>query len=118
TMALCMPVMMLLLYGYALSLDVDHVPIYVYDQNHTSASRDLAREFSGSRYFDVLGFVDNYPAIERAIDSNRILMALVIPNDYGKHLNAGREAQVQLLLDGSDANTASIAQGYAETLVR
>jgi ABC-2 type transport system permease protein len=117
-MALCMPVMMLLLYGYALSLDVDHVPTLVYDQDHTSASRDLIRQFSGSRFFDVRGYVNGYPAIERAIDRNDIIMALVIPRDYGKHLDAGEESDVQALLDGSDSNTASIVEGYAETVVR
>ena len=52
-MALAMPVMMLLLFGYALSLDVDHIPTLVYDQDGTPASRDLIRQFQGSRYFNV-----------------------------------------------------------------
>ena len=62
--------------------------------------------------------VSDYAAIERDIDRSRILMGVVIPRDYSKNLAAGREAQVQLLLDGSDSNTASIALGYAESLVR
>jgi len=117
-MALLMPVMMLLLYGYALSLDVDHVPTLIYDQDQTSASRDLIRQFTGSRFFDVQGYVDNYRAIERAIDRNRIIMAVVIPRDYSRHLDLGERANVQILIDGSDSNTASIVQGYAETVVR
>jgi ABC-2 type transport system permease protein len=117
-MALLMPVMMLLLYGYALSLDVDRVPTLIYDQDQTSASRDLIRQFTGSRFFDVQGFVTNYRAIERAIDRNQIIMAVVIPRDYSRHLDAGQPAQVQVLIDGSDSNTASIVQGYAESLVR
>src|SRR6516225_8523592 len=56
-MALAMPVMMLLLYGYALSLDVDHIQTLIYDQDGTDASRALVREFQGSRYFDIAGFV-------------------------------------------------------------
>ena len=117
-MALAMPVMMLLLYGYALSLDVDKVPTYIYDQDQTSASRDLIRQFTGSRFFDVKGYVADYRAIDRAIDRNQILMAVVIPRDYSRHLDAGQTASVQILIDGSDSNTASIVQGYAETLVR
>jgi ABC-2 type transport system permease protein len=117
-MALAMPVMMLLLYGYALSLDVDKVPTFVYDQDQTSASRDLIRQFSGSRFFDVRGYVSDYRAIDRAIDRNQILMAVVIPRDYSRHLDAGQKAAVQILIDGSDSNTASIVQGYAESLVR
>jgi ABC-2 type transport system permease protein len=118
TMALAVPVMMLLLYGYALSLDVDRIPTLVYDQSHTQASTDLIRQFQGSRYFEIRGFVDSYAPIQRAIDRSDILMAVVIPRDYSKNIGAGHDAPVQLLLDGSDSNTASIVLGYAETVVR
>jgi len=117
-MALAVPVMMLLLFGFALSLDVDRIPTLVYDQDGTSASRDLIRQFTGSRFFDVKGAARDYHQIERDIDRSRILMAIVIPNRYGETLAAGGEAQVQILLDGSDSNTAGIALGYAESLVR
>jgi ABC-2 type transport system permease protein len=117
-MALAVPVMMLLLYGYALSLDVDRVPTMIYDQDGTAPSRELIRQFQGSRYFDVRGLVDGYGPIEGGIDRNRILMGVVIPRDYAKNVGAGREAPVQILLDGSDSNTASIVLGYAEGLVR
>jgi ABC-2 type transport system permease protein len=117
-MALAMPVMMLLLYGYALSLDVDHILTLVSDQDGTEASRGLMREFQGSRYFDITGFVDNYQKIQRAIDSGAVLVGIVIPRDFGKDLRAGHGANVQILVDGSDSNTASIAMGYAETVVQ
>jgi ABC-2 type transport system permease protein len=117
-MALAVPVMMLLLYGYALSLDVDRVPTIIYDQDQTSQSRELIRQFQGSRYFDVRGLADGYGPIEGGIDRNQILMGVVIPRDYSKNLGAGREAPVQILLDGSDSNTASIVLAYAEGLVR
>jgi ABC-2 type transport system permease protein len=117
-MALAVPVMMLLLYGYALSLDVDHIPTLIYDQDQTSASRDLIRQFQGSKYFEIRGFVNGYEPIKRAIDRNQALMGLVIPTDYSRNLGLGREAPVQILLDGSDSNTASIALGYAESVVR
>ena len=117
-MALAVPVMMLLLYGYALSLDVDRVPTMIYDQDQTPASRELVRQFQGSRFFDIRGFVAGYPAIERAIDRNQILMGVVIPRKYSEELGAGHEAQVQILIDGSDSNTAAIVLGYSESLVR
>lgn len=117
-MALAVPVMMLLLYGYALSLDVDQVPTLIYDQDRTEASRELIHQFRGSRYFDILGVVDSYAPIERGIDRNQILMGVTIPRGYGGQVAAGQEAPVQVLLDGSDSNTASIVLGYAETLVR
>ena len=117
-MALAVPVMMLLLFGFALSLDVDRIPTLIYDQDGTPASRDLVRQFTGSRFFDIRGEATNYQTIEREIDRSRILMAIVIPTRYGDDIRAGRQAQVQILLDGSDSNTAGIALGYAESLVR
>ena len=117
-LALAVPVMMLLLYGFALSLDVDRIPTLIYDQDHTAASRDLIRQFSGSRYFDVRGVVESYAPIERGIDRNQILMGVTIQRGYGELIRSGHEAPVQILLDGSDSNTASIVMGYAESVVR
>jgi len=117
-MALAVPVMMLVLFGFALSLDVDRIPTLVYDQDGTSASRDLIHQFQGSRYFQIRGFVDHYDAIERGINRNTILMGLVIPRDYSRKVEEGRAAPVQILLDGSDSNTASIALGYVDSVVR
>jgi ABC-2 type transport system permease protein len=117
-LALAMPVMMLLLYGYALSLDVDHIQTMIYDQDGTEASRDLMRQFQGSRYFDVVGFTNNYAAIEGGIDRNQILVGVVIPPDFSRDLRSGRGATVQILIDGSDSNTAAIAMGYADNVVR
>ena len=117
-LALLLPVLMLLLFGFALSLDVDRIPTMIYDQDQTAESRALVRQFEGSKFFEIRGMVGDYGAIERGIDRSRILMGVVIPRDYSRQLGAGREAQVQLLLDGSDSNTASIALGYAESLVR
>jgi ABC-2 type transport system permease protein len=117
-MALAVPLVMLLLFGFALSLDVDHVPTLVYDSDRTSQSRELIERFAGSRYFQILGYVTSYRPIEDAIDHSRALMGLVIPRDYGKRVAAGENASVQVLLDGSDSNTASIALGYVESLVR
>ncbi|HEY1221117.1 MAG: ABC transporter permease [Bryobacteraceae bacterium] len=116
-LALAMPVMMLLLYGYALSLDVDHIPTMVYDQDGSSASRDLVRQFQGSRFFDIKGF-GGYREIERGINFSKILMGVVIPRDFGHDLESGHTAEVQLLVDGSDSNTSSIAMGYAESVVQ
>lgn len=116
--ALALPLMMLLIFGYALSLDVDRIPTIVYDQDHTPQSRDIVAEFRGSRYFEIVDEVRSYRPIERGMDTRRILMGVVIPNDYTRNLLSGKEAQVQLLLDGADSNTASIALGYAEGVVQ
>lgn len=117
-LALAMPFMMLLLYGYALSLDVDHIPALIFDQDGTSISRGMTRQFQGSRYFDIRGFVNSYAPIERAIDRNNILIGIVIPSGFGRDILEGRSTKVQLLVDGSDSNKSSIAMGYAESVAR
>ena len=117
-MALAVPLLMLLLFGFALSLDVDRIPTLVYDADHTPESRELVARFAGSRYFQIAGYVDRYAPIEEAIDRGSVLMGLAIPRDYGKRVAAGEAVPVQVLIDGSDSNTASIALGYVESLVR
>jgi len=117
-MALAVPLLMLLMFGYALTLDVDRIPTLIYDSDQSPESRELIARFEGSRYFDLLGAVNEYGTIQEEIDSDRCLLGVVIPQDYSRDLHGGREAQVQLLLDGSDSNTASIALGYAEALIQ
>ena len=117
-MALGLPLLLLLLFGYALDLDVDRIPTLVFDADKSAVSRELIQRFQGSRFFDIRGYVDSYAAIERGIDRNRILMGLAIPRDYSRRMGAGDQVNVQILLDGSDSNTASIALGYADSVVR
>src|SRR5437867_6847799 len=117
-MALGLPLIMLLLFGYALTLDVDRIPTLIYDADHSPESRELIRQFQGSRYFQVLGLVNQYRTIERKVDLDQCLLGVVIPQDYSRKLLLGEEAEVQLLLDGSDSNTASIALGYAEAMLQ
>jgi len=115
--AIATPLTMLLIFGYALSLDIDHIPTIIYDLDHTSQSQDLIREFRGSQYFDIVEETTSYRPIEREIDARHALLGVVIPDDYARNLGMGKEAQVQLLLDGSDSNTATTALGYAEGLI-
>ena len=116
--ALALPLVMLLMFGYGLSLDVDRVPTLIYDLDRSVESRALRARFEASRYFQVLGAAPDYAAIQRAIDRNRALVAIVIPTDYSVKLAQGQPAEVQVLIDGSDSNTASIALGYAESVLR
>lgn len=116
-MAIAMPMLMLVIFGYALTLDVDEVPMVVWDQSQTPQSRDLVSHFGGSRFFAVRGAVHGYAGLERAIDQRRALLGLVIPLDFARDVEAGRRAQVQVIVDGSDSNTATLAMGYADTVV-
>ena len=116
-MGLAIPMLLLFMFGYALTLDVDRVPLMVWDQSNTAVSRDFVSRFTGSRYFALAGSCDTYREIERAIDERRALLALVIPSDFARKTGAGNIARVQAIIDGSDSNTATIALGYAEFIV-
>lgn len=117
-MAIAMPMLLLLLYGYALTLDVDNVPMIVWDQSQTASSRDLISRFGGSRYFSIEGYGWNYRELDREIDSGRVLVALVVPRDFAGQVRSGRPASVQLIVDGSDSNTATLAVGYADAVTQ
>jgi ABC-2 type transport system permease protein len=116
--SIALPMLLLMLFGYALTLDVDHVPFVLWDQSGTAASRDLTSRFTGSPYFTLAGAAGGYGEIREALDHNRALMALVVPTDYGRDTAAGRPTQVQVIVDGSDANTATIVLNYAEAIVQ
>ena len=116
-MALALPVLLLFLFGYALTLDVDRVPLVLWDQSDSPAGRELISRFAGSRYFSVRGYAGDYRQLERALDRREALAGLVIPREFAARVASGRPAQVQLILDGSDSNTAAIAAGYADAVV-
>ena len=116
-LGIAIPVVLLLLFGYVLTLDVDRVPLAIWDRSRTPESRELVSRFEGSRYFQVGLRAEGYPEVEEAIDDGRVLAALVIPEDFGGRVRSDRSSIVQFLLDASEANTATIALGYAETVV-
>jgi len=116
-LAVGIPMLMLLMFGYALTLDVDRAPFVVWDQSGTAASRELLARFTATRYFDFRGGVTRYAELERAIDTREAVLGLVIPSDFAAQLAAGRPAPVQAVIDGSDSNTAGIILGYAQGVV-
>jgi len=116
-LGIAIPVVLLLLFGYVLTLDVDRVPLAVRDLSRTPESRKLVSRFEGSRYFQVTLRAEGHPEVEAAIDDGRVLAALVIPEDFAARVRSDRASVVQLLLDASEANTATIALGYAEAVV-
>ena len=117
SMAILIPVLLLILFGYALTLDVDNVRIAVWDRDKSQISADFIRNFGSSEYFDIVGYYDSYNDMLPFIDKNDVLMVMVIPEDFSKLINANRSAPVQLLIDGSDSSTATIALGYANSIV-
>ncbi len=115
-MALAIPVLLLVLFGYALTLDVDQVPLAVWDQSGTADSRQFVAQFSGSRYFQLTDPVSSYKELTYMLDSGKALTALTLPRTFADDLNAGRQVKVQFIVDGSDSNTATIALGYAQAI--
>lgn len=111
-LAFALPLLLILLFGYALSLDVNHVKTIVVDQNATSESRDLVRHLDSSSYFDVVAFLQDTRQVNRYLDEGLATLAVVIPPDFTENIHKDREAFLQIILDGSDPNFAGISRGY------
>jgi ABC-2 type transport system permease protein len=112
------PTMMLLLYGYAVNFDVRHVALAVEDNDRSRASRELVQAFIQSTYFDLKPGRAPGETPEHQFERKRAQAILVIPEDYGRELAAGRQATVQFLVDGTDATVAETILGYASALAR
>jgi ABC-2 type transport system permease protein len=112
------PTMMLLLYGYAVNFDVRHVALSVEDNDRSRASRALVQAFVQSTYFDLKPERQPGETPEHLFERKRAQAILVIPEDYGRELAAGRLATVQFLVDGTDATVAETILGYANALAR
>lgn len=116
-MAFVIPMTLLVLFGWVLTLDVKHLTTIVYDQDRTQASRELIAGFSRSGYFDVVGVAQDLREVERAVDRGRAQVALVVPRDFARDLERGERVSLQVIVDGSDSNVATIALAYIETIV-
>jgi ABC-2 type transport system permease protein len=112
-----LPILQLLLFGYAINTDVRHIPTVIYDQDHSAASRELARSLEVTGFYDVLGQVRGYDEIEKSLRSGRARAALVVPHGYASNLRRGRASQLQLIVDGSDPQTVGSAINTASGLV-
>jgi ABC-2 type transport system permease protein len=111
-----LPVVLLLLNGYALTFDLDHVPLAVYDQEMSRVSQDFVQSFRGTQYFSLKYNLSSYGEIARLINARQVKVAIVLPYDFSRSLKAGKTAQVQAIVDGTDANTANLIIGYLESV--
>jgi len=115
-MALVAPLMMLLIFGYAVNTDINNVDLMVYDGSKTYESRQLVERFANASYFRIYGQVDSPDQVEAAIDRGEVKVGLVIPADYNRDIKKGKTAQVQVLVDGSDPTIARTAMSYSVIL--
>lgn len=111
-LAIAIPLVLILLFGYALTLDLKKVPTVIWDQSRTPESRELLSLFDGSPYFSIKGFHDGYALLQREIDAGKAMIALVIPGDFAGKIRAGRTVTIQAIVDGSDATTSRLAATY------
>ncbi|MGH7502159.1 MAG: ABC transporter permease [Longimicrobiales bacterium] len=116
-LAFLLPVMLLLFFGYAITWDVKDIRLSVLDEDGSRSSRELVDAFQASGYFRVSEYLTRRADVDAQLMHARALAVLVVPPGFESNLTAGRSSPVQLLLDGSDANTATIAQGYADAIV-
>jgi ABC-2 type transport system permease protein len=117
-MGIAIPIMLLLLFGFALTFDVDQVETVVLDRDRTQLSGDFVDRFGSSHYFKIKDYVSSEEALQKMIDAGKAQMGIVIPHDFSKRINEEGVIPVQIILDGYDSNTANIIQGYAAGLVQ
>jgi ABC-2 type transport system permease protein len=115
---LLMPAFLLVMVGYALNFDVKHISLAIYDQDKSETSQDFIESFNHTEYFEVNYHLDSPREIDHLLEDGHALAAIVIPRDFSKRIQSGKEAVVQVLIDGSNANTASTALGYINIAIQ
>lgn len=116
-LAFFIPLLLILLFGYALSLDVDRIPTAVVDHSKTPESREFIERLHASLYFDVVAYPPSTEKLRRLIDGNRVVVGIVIPPDWTARLKAEKDAPLQVIIDGSDPNYAGNTRAYLMAVV-
>jgi len=111
------PIVQTLIFGYAATFDLNHVPYAVLDQDRSGASQELVAKFDGSGIFERVASLGSADQIRPTIDNKRALIVLTIPPDFSRRLGTGQGASVQMIADGRNSNTAGAATGYATAIV-
>ena len=112
------PIVQLLAFGYAVNTDVRNVATFLVDHDRTTESRELVRAFVASGHFRVVGMSDRPADLTRAIDAGDAMVGLAIPPGFAADVKAGRSPAVQIVIDGTNSNTATVAMGYAASIAQ
>jgi ABC-2 type transport system permease protein len=116
-LAFAVPVILLIIFGYAITFDIRAISTAILDHDNSARSRELIDRLRSSGYFEIERRIERPEEIGELMNRGEILIAIVIPPDFGRTLGSGRSADVQAIVDGSDANTATIALGYTQAVV-
>ncbi len=116
-MAFLVPLFLLTIFGYAITFDIRDIDMAIVDQDQGSFSRDLQRAFEASGYFTVRSVFHSTDEIDGELDSGRAKIAVLVPRDFSQSLLSRRTARLGVILDGSDANTATLTQGYLNGII-
>jgi len=111
------PIIQLIIFGYAVNTDVRNAATVLYDRDNTPVSRQLVQELTASGYFRIAEIAPDAGDLADALDHGRAILGLEIPRGLQTDLGSGRPATVQLLLDGTTSNTATVAQAYASQII-
>lgn len=106
------PVVLLVMFGYAVNFDVKDIKLAVYDKDNSLESRELITSLTSSEYFSITGYVKSNREINEYLDGKKAQVVVIIPEDFSKSLNTSKEVSIQFLIDGVDGNTASIINNY------
>jgi ABC-2 type transport system permease protein len=106
------PFILLVLFGYAINFDVHHIKLAVYDQDNSVNTRDFVNRLTSSNYFDLVGNLNAESQIRKVLDEGDAQVVIVFPYDFSQNIHSGREADIQILVAGVDANTASVITNY------
>lgn len=117
-MMVMLPIVQLLVFGFAINTDVKHLSTVVFDQSKSQESRELTAAFTASGYFDVEYVAGSYQEVEQVIAAGKAKVGLIFPPDYVKLLKSGRQAQVQLVVDASDSMASSSAISTSQLLAQ
>ncbi len=112
------PTVQLLIYGFALNPDVNHIRLGVVDYAHTADSREMVSALTTNQVFDVKAVLSNETALAKQVETGQLTAGIVIPPEFSRNIAAGKPADIQVIIDGVDANTAGIASGYISQIVR
>lgn len=115
---IAMPLVMMLAFGYGVSFDTKHIPVYIYDREGSQQSQDFLKRFQASVYFRVVKTVTSDDELVAALDGGACQIGIVVPADFSRRLRRGQPVGIQALVDGTDSNSANLGMSYSQAIVQ